>query len=117
MWLVMVLKTTWPSFLSLSLSFLLLQLGLRLVVLLFFFQGVIQGISGLRMLKQKGNQAGAEPGLMSTKVTFESLGLDARLTRALARSHFIKPTLVQATSIPIAFQVCDLLHWISELPL
>lgn len=56
--------------------------------------------------KQKGAmKAGAEQGLLSTETTFESLGLDARLTKALARAHFIKPTLVQATSIPIAFQV------------
>lgn len=57
------------------------------------------------MLKNKALQPSTDTDMLSTETTFESLGLDPRLTRALARSNFIKPTLVQATAIPIAFQV------------
>lgn len=43
------------------------------------------------------------------EITFTSLGLDPRLTRALSKLEFIKPTLIQAEGIPIALSGRDLL--------
>ena len=43
------------------------------------------------------------------EVTFTDLGLDARLTRVLAKLEFAKPTLIQAQGIPIALSGRDLL--------
>ena len=37
-------------------------------------------------------------------VTFESFGLDPRLNQAITRLQFSKPTLVQATAIPLALE-------------
>ena len=43
------------------------------------------------------------------KEQFDALGLDHRIVKALLKSGFIKPTLVQIKSIPIALQKKDML--------
>ncbi|KAF5094709.1 hypothetical protein D0Z03_002010 [Geotrichum reessii] len=42
--------------------------------------------------------------MSAADVTFESLGLDPRLNQAITRLQFSKPTLVQATAIPLALE-------------
>jgi len=41
--------------------------------------------------------------------SFASFGLDDRLTRAVLKAKYTKPTLVQATAIPIALEGRDVL--------
>ena len=42
--------------------------------------------------------------MSADNVTFESFGLDPRLNQAITRLQFSKPTLVQATAIPLALE-------------
>ncbi|KAK9249260.1 P-loop containing nucleoside triphosphate hydrolase protein [Lipomyces tetrasporus] len=47
--------------------------------------------------------------LVDGSLTFESLGLDQRLLQAISRQQFVRPTLVQAKAIPLAFEGKDIL--------
>lgn len=50
-----------------------------------------------------------EVGGKKEQVTFTSLGLDARLLQAIAKSNFQAPTPVQAKAIPLALDGRDVL--------
>ena len=125
MWLVLVFLNLVALIVLLSLLLLLLllfSLWLFSVVWNFVEKDDFQLSSVVKfkekkweMLKNKALQPSTDTDMLSTETTFESLGLDPRLTRALARSNFIKPTLVQATAIPIAFQVFFLFLFLSFL--
>ncbi|KAK9389171.1 P-loop containing nucleoside triphosphate hydrolase protein [Lipomyces mesembrius] len=47
--------------------------------------------------------------LVDSSLSFESLGLDQRLLQAISRQQFVRPTLVQAKAIPLAFEGKDIL--------
>uniref|UniRef100_A0A7S3CYQ8 RNA helicase n=1 Tax=Palpitomonas bilix TaxID=652834 RepID=A0A7S3CYQ8_9EUKA len=49
------------------------------------------------------------PSMLDTSVTFEDLGLDPRLRKAVARMNLLHPSLIQAQSIPLALQGKDIL--------
>ncbi|OZJ05610.1 hypothetical protein BZG36_01467 [Bifiguratus adelaidae] len=51
----------------------------------------------------------ADTKLLDEQGSFEPFGLDTRLLRAVARMNFSKPTLVQATAIPLALEGKDIL--------
>lgn len=46
---------------------------------------------------------------LDDEVTFQSLGLDARLLQGIAKLGFANPTLVQAKAIPLALEGKDIL--------
>jgi ATP-dependent RNA helicase DDX56/DBP9 len=65
-------------------------------------------VSKRKTIETSGDQKLDET-LVDNSLSFESLGLDQRLLQAISRQHFVRPTLVQAKAIPLAFEGKDIL--------